>query len=130
MEATAAKTWYHDDVHSPHLERMLAVRGRGGLHRDRPVGGRGPSQSLLHRPQTCYQTTGVTEPGLQSALQSCTGPQTGVGRCGAGQGVEGTEPACVSEGEKMYLDLSLTLDAKIDSRWTTDLHVKGELIKL
>ena len=28
------------------------------------------------------------------------------------------------------LDLSLTLDAKIDSRQIADLHVKGELIKL
>lgn len=44
--------------------------------------------------------------------------------------VKGEEPACVSKGEKMYLDLSLTLDAKIDSRWTVDLHVKGELTKL
>lgn len=35
----------------------------------------------------------------------------------------------MSKGEKMYLDLCLTLDAKIDSRWTADLHVKGELIK-
>lgn len=31
--------------------------------------------------------------------------------------------------EKMYLDLSLTLDAKTNSRWTEDLYVQGELIK-
>lgn len=29
----------------------------------------------------------------------------------------------------MYLDLSLTLEAKTNSRWTEDLHVKGALIK-
>lgn len=34
------------------------------------------------------------------------------------------------QGKKAYLDLSLTSVTKIDSRWTADLHVKGELIKL
>lgn len=32
--------------------------------------------------------------------------------------------------EKAYLDLDLTKDTEIDSRWTVDLHVKGELLKL
>lgn len=32
--------------------------------------------------------------------------------------------------EKAYLDLDLTKDTEIDSRWTADLHVKGELLKL
>jgi hypothetical protein len=32
--------------------------------------------------------------------------------------------------EKAYLDLDFTQDTKIDSRWTADLHVKGELLKL
>lgn len=31
--------------------------------------------------------------------------------------------------EKAYLDLDFTQFIKIDSRWSADLHVKGELLK-
>lgn len=120
-----------------------------GPHRDRPGVRQGtwlePSQPAV---RTYYQTPAATEQGsgeedmLWSELWNEAEPRVdhrprqggaGVARSWRGGGKRlalslKTEPACVSSGENMYLDPSLTLDAEIDSRW--NLHAEGELTKL